>query len=296
MIQAVMTRTATAPVILPAVFLVVMWSSGFIGAELGTRQAPASTLLAWRYVVAAVILGGIWLLRRERVGPTALVRQIVLGVLCQFVCLWFTVDGVARGIPASTTALIASMQPLVVAALAALFLSERTSRFQVVGLAAGIAGVLLVVGGDLSATTAPCWAYLMPAAGMLGLTSGTLLQQHWRTRESLPTALAIQTATAAVFFMTLATVQGNLAPPATPAFWSAVAWVVLLTGFGGFGAYMYVARTQGATRVSTLLYLTPPTTMLWAAVMFGDQVTTLGLVGMAVCAIGVVTALARKRD
>ena len=36
--------------------LVVAWSSGFIGAELGTRDAPASTLLAWRYVVAASAL------------------------------------------------------------------------------------------------------------------------------------------------------------------------------------------------------------------------------------------------
>lgn len=91
-------------------------------------------------------------------------------------------------------------------------------------------------------------------------------------------------------------VQGDVAPPATPAFWGAVVWVVLLSGFGGYGAYMYVVKTQGATRVSTLLYLTPPTTMLRAAVMFGDQVTTLGLVGMAVCAIGVVTALARTRS
>ena len=33
-----------------------MWSSGFIGAELGTRFAPADTLLGWRYVVAAVLL------------------------------------------------------------------------------------------------------------------------------------------------------------------------------------------------------------------------------------------------
>ncbi len=56
---------------------------------------------------------------------------------------------------------------------------------------------------------------------------------------------------------------------------------MLLSSFGGYGAYLYVSRTQGATRASTLLYLTPPTTMLWAALMFGDRVPPAGLAGLA---------------
>lgn len=289
-------RPRIALLVLPSALLVVMWSSGFIGAELGTREARASTLLAWRYVVATAVLGVIWLGRRERVGMTSLGRQVVLGFLCQFVYLGFTVSGVGLGIPAGTTALIASMQPLVVVALAAALLHENARLTQLMGLVIGIAGVGLVVGGDLSGATASWWVYLLPVAGMVSLASGTLLQQHWRPRESLLTALAIQSATAAVLFLALAAPQGEVTPPATPAFWSAVAWVVVLSGFGGYGAYMYVTKTQGAARVSTLLYLTPPTTMLWAAVMFGDRVTTLGLVGVAVCAIGVVTALSRPQS
>ena len=284
-------KPATAPVVLPAALLVVMWSSGFIGAELGTREAPAATLLAWRYLVAAMILCAVWSVRRERVSRLALARQVVIGVLCQVAYLGFIVSGVGLGTPVGTTALIASLQPLVVAVLAVLFLHERTHRLQIFGLATGIVGVGLVVGGDLSGTTAPLWAYVLPVAGMLSLAFGTLLQQHWQPRETVVTAITIQSVTAAVFFFALAAAQGNVAPPATSAFWAAVAWVVILSSFGGYGAYTFVARTQGATRVSTLLYLTPPTTMLWAALMFGDKVTLLGLLGLAVCAVGVVAAL-----
>ncbi|WP_245807215.1 hypothetical protein [Krasilnikoviella flava] len=38
---------------------VLPWSSGFLGAKLGTGQAAVPTLLLWRYLVAAVLLGAI---------------------------------------------------------------------------------------------------------------------------------------------------------------------------------------------------------------------------------------------
>jgi drug/metabolite transporter (DMT)-like permease len=52
-----------------------------------------------------------------------------------------------------------------------------------------------------------------------------------------------------------------------------------------------VLRRSGAVRVSTLLYLTPPTTMLWAFVMFGEAPGPLAVPGIAVCAAGVALAL-----
>ena len=57
---------------LAATLLVVMWSSGFIGAELGTRFAPADTLLGWRYVAAALIVGTWAALRGDPARPADL--------------------------------------------------------------------------------------------------------------------------------------------------------------------------------------------------------------------------------
>ena len=275
----------------PSMALVVLWSSGFIGAELGTRQAPASTLLAWRYLVATGILVALCAWRHERVGRAGVRRQIVLGLLCQATYLGLTVSGVGLGVPSGTAALIAALQPLVVIALAALVLAERARLAQLLGLALGLAGVVLVVSGDLTAGGAPWWAYVMPFGGMLSLAAGTVLQQRWRPQESVLVSMAVQSAAAAVVFWLLALAEGTAGEPTPPAFWGAVAWVVLLSSFGGYGAYLYVSRTQGATRASTLLYLTPPTTMLWAALMFGDSVPPAGLAGLALSAIGVAIAL-----
>jgi drug/metabolite transporter (DMT)-like permease len=277
--------------LLPGGALVVLWSSGFVGAELGTRQAPTSTLLAWRYLVAALILLAACAARGERTSLAGIGRQMVLGILCQAGYLGLTVGGVALGVSAGTSSLIASMQPLLVAALAFWVLSERVQSRQLVGLCLGLLGVLMVVGSDLRAGGADWRVHLLPLGGTVMLSVGTVLQQRWQQRESVLLSLTIQTVTAAVVFWALAGVQGATAAPPTPGFWWAVAWVVVLSSFGGYGAYLYVARRDGATRASTWLYLTPPTTMVWAGLMFGDPVGVLGLAGLAVCAIGVASAL-----
>jgi drug/metabolite transporter (DMT)-like permease len=288
-----MTARTDRRALLAAGVLIVMWSSGFIGAELGTRQAPASTLLAWRYLVAALVLVAVCLWRREVLTRAIVRRQVVLGLLLQAGYLGLTVTGVGLGVSAGTSSLIAAIQPLVVVAIATVALSEPARIAQLVGLAVGLAGVVLVVSGDLGAGGTPWWTYAMPFAGMLSLAWGTVLQQRWRPPESLVLSLAVQSVTAGVVFWVVALVGGTAAAPTAPAFWGAVAWVVVLSSFGGYGSYIYVTRTQGASRASTLLYLTPPTTMLWAALMFGDTVHPLGLAGLAVCAVGVAVALRR---
>jgi drug/metabolite transporter (DMT)-like permease len=67
--------------------------------------------------------------------------------------------------------------------------------------------------------------------------------------------------------------------------------VVVLSSFGGYGTYLLVLRRSGAVRVSTLLYLTPPTTMLWTFGMFGEVPGPLAVPGVALCAVGVALAL-----
>lgn len=277
-----------------SVGLVVMWSSGFIGAELGTQVAPAATLLAWRFLALALALGAVCAALRIRPTRAALGRQSVLALLCQVIYLGLVFTGVRHGVPAGVAALIAALQPMLVATIAGPLLGERTDVAQRIGLVLGLAGVVLVVSGSLTTGDAPAWAFLLPVAGMLSLSSGTVLERRWRPTESVLQAIAIQAAVCAVSFFAVAFLTGEAKPPSDPQFWAAVTWLILLSSCGGYGLYIFVSRRQGATRVSTLLYLTPPTTMLWAFVMFGDQIRLLGLVGLAVSAVGVLLVLRRR--
>lgn len=278
-----------------ATVLVVCWSSGFVGAELATRGAPVTTALAWRTLLAAVLLAGWALARRERVRPRALLRQACLGLLVQVVYLGGVFAAAGAGVSAGTSALVAALQPVLVAALAGPLLGERTSGRQRVGLLIGASGVALVVAGDLGAGGASPAAFLLPVAALIGLSAGTLLERRWQSAESLVVALAVQSAVAAVVFGTVAGAMGELVPRGDAGFWGAIAWLVFLSTLGGYGSYFFVVRRSGATTASTLLYLTPPATAAWAWAMFGQAPGPTALPGVLVCAAGVALVLCGAR-
>ena len=280
--------------LLAAASLVVMWSSGFIGAALGTRFAPADTLLAWRYVAAAVIVATWAALRGVRPDRRSWPRLALVGFLCQCLYLGGVVTGVGLGVPPGTAALVAALQPLLVAVVAGPLLGERTSTWQRVGLVLGVVGVALVVAGDLGGGTGGVAGYALVVGGMLGLSAGTLLERRLHLPVSLLESLTVQTLTAAAFFVSVAALDHHLSPPTDPRFWWSVCWVVGLSTFGGYGSYLVVLRRSGATRVSTLLFLTPPTTALWAFLMFGTRPGLLALPGAAVCALAVSLVVRRR--
>jgi multisubunit Na+/H+ antiporter MnhC subunit len=76
---------------------VLMWSSGFVGARLGTAHAAADTLLAWCYLVVAVLVGVVLAVRRPRLSRGEVGRQAVVGLLCQALYLTGVVTGVGMG-------------------------------------------------------------------------------------------------------------------------------------------------------------------------------------------------------
>jgi drug/metabolite transporter (DMT)-like permease len=283
--------------LLASVALVVTWSSGFVGAELGTRAGAAPvTLLGWRFTLLAAVLVVITIARRTpRPSWRAWRRQAVLGSLCQAAYLTFVFEGVSHGVHGGTAALIAAVQPLLVATVAGSLLGERSTVRMWCGMLLGLAGVVVVVSGDLGSTHTALWTYLLPTAGMLCLASGTVLARRLRPPENLLQTIMMQSVVTAVLIMGAALVSGQAAPPADWDFWAAVAWLIVLASLGGYVMYVFVNKSEGATVVSTLLYLTPPTTMLWVFLMFGEPVTLTGLLGLLVSAAGVSLVLHARR-
>jgi drug/metabolite transporter (DMT)-like permease len=205
------------------------------------------------------------------------------------------VGAVEFGVTAGTTALIAALQPLMAAALAGPVLGEHVGRQQWAGLAVGLFGVALVVGDVLVGVKAPLWAYAMPFVGMAGLVAATLVERNENLRRSgleapMDVVLGIQCAASALLFAALAPFWGGLEPEGGLRFWGAVAWFVVFSTFGGYGFYWLNLKLSSVARVSSLIYLTPPTTMVWAYLMFGERVGPLAVVGLVICFGGVLLA------
>lgn len=280
-------RTALAGLTLEA-GLVVAWSSGFIGGVLATETRSVFLVLFWRFVALVALLLPIAGRILVEAGPQRIARQALVGALAMFGFLAGAIGAINLGVPAATTALVAALQPLATAAVAGAVLRETVSPRQWTGLLVGLAGVAVATSGPEAGASPE--GYALSLASMASLVAGTLLAKA--DPEPLPVvpALAVQSATAAVLFMPLAALDGGLAPEATRPFAFAVLWFVALSTLGGYGLYwMCLARTS-ATRVASLIYLTPPVTAVWALLMFGDPITVGQVAGFGLALIGVALA------
>ncbi|MFZ3573521.1 DMT family transporter [Streptomyces sp. BH097] len=272
--------------VLLSIGFVLTWSSGFIGAKLGAGDASAVTTLMWRFLPLALVLGAVALAAgRDRwrgLGARTVGRQAVIGALSQSGYLLTVYYAIQLGVSSGTTALIDGTQPLVAGALAGPLLRQYVTARQWLGLCLGLAGVVVVTTADAGAVTGvPWWAYGVPFLGMLSLVAATFVESRSRTRVEPMVALTVHCATSAVVFTGLAVALGEAAPPAEPSFWLAVAWLVGLSTFGGYGLYWLVLRRRGLTQVNTLMFLMAPVTAVWGALMFGEPFgarTAVGLV------------------
>lgn len=271
------------PDTLIATGFVLAWSSGFVGAELGTRTASAGTLLAWRFLLVGVLVGGWWLAtRRRRLTLRAVGLHAVIGALSQGVFLFAVVWSIDLGVSPGTSALVASLQPLVASLAGRGVLGESASAAQWFGLLGGLAGVALVVSGDL-AGHAPWPAYLLPFVAMLALVVATLLERASTVDIPAADAFFVQCMSSLVLFGVLALALGGAAPPQHGSFWLAVVWTAVLSHIGGYGFYWLTVRRSSVARASSLLYLTPPATAVLALVLFGQPIDGRAVAGMAVC-------------
>ncbi|GAB3991164.1 DMT family transporter [Nocardioides marmoraquaticus] len=262
---------------------VVLWASGFVGVKLATQVAPAETMLLWRSVVLTALLSP-WLLRVvRRLRGAELGREVVVGVLSQAVYLAAVYAAIDLGVSSGTTSLMDGLQPLAVAALAGPLLGAAVSARQWAGLALGLVGVVVVSAADLLAptTTAPWWAYGVPLVGMAGLVAATFVDRRRPRRATTSEALAIHCAVTTVLTLGVTLATGAVVPPWTGDFWFAIAWMTLLATFGGYGLYWLLLERRGVTEVNTLLFLVPPTTVLWGALWFGEPVGPLTVLGLA---------------
>lgn len=265
---------------------VVFWSSGFVGARLASGTDPVA-VLGWRYLATALVLLLVTLARRRRPRVIELRRQAVQGLLAHVLFLGSVFGATALGVSPGTVALVCATQPLLVILGGWLFWREPPGGRVVAGLAVGLAAVGVTVGLDAGAG----WAVLLPVLGVLALSTAALLERRWPAESDLLTALTIQTVTAAAAFGGYAALSGHLLARPSGSLVGAIVWLVLLSGIGGYAAFLGCLRRFGPARTSSLLFLTPPVTTLWAWLLFAQPPTVHELAGLLLGAGAVVLAI-----
>lgn len=282
--------------VIAAAAFVITWSSGFLIAAIATVEAAPLTLLVWRFVPLAVVLLVVIVLTGALPGVTKsdLRRQGVIGLFAQFGYCTATYAALAAGITTGTVALIDAVQPLLIAMLVGPVLGLRVRGAQWVGLLLGAAGVVLVVRSQFGQSDVHPLVYLLLAVAMACLIAGTIIQRRSDMRTGVLATLTIHATVTAAALVVLAAATGTLLPPASPSFWIATALAAVFPTLAAYGLYWWLLRRVGITALNALLFLIAPFTALAGAVLLGERLTVLTLLGFVLCGVGVGTVLASE--
>lgn len=288
-----------------AIGFVILWNSGFIGAEYGLPYTGPFTLLFWRYLALTLVIF-IYLLARKRfrwVGWRVAAPNMLIGVLSHGVWLTCVLLALDYEVPAGIVALVVALQPLATGAFSGLVTGERTHFYQWLGLVLGFLGVGVTVAFrmDFGSYTS-VFGYLVPLGSVIGITAASLIQRRMEinTRTSkLPVDLSL-------FYQSIATTLA-LALPAIfvekfsvqwePEFIYTMMWLIIAVSLGAYALMWLLIERLDATRVASLFYLGPPVTMLMAWAAFGDTVQMMDIVGLTIVFLGVLlTQFKQKKN
>lgn len=284
----------------PGLF-VLLWSTGFIGVKYGMPYSPPFYFVAIRMAIAAALLFvAIAFLRKSQPITRSIIwPSTLIGLTLHGAYLGGCFFAVSRGLPAGVTALIASLQPVLVSLFAARYLGEPLRARAVSGLVLGLVGLFVVVLPRISTTGANSISLISIAAcviGLLGGTSGTILQKKFGGAIPTLAGTSIQYAATAFVFFTLALIFEQPKIQWTAKFVGALAWLVLALSFGAILLLFFLLSYGSAASVSSLYYLVPAATAIEAYFFFDEHISPISMIGTVITVIGVWLVVGKQKE
>jgi drug/metabolite transporter (DMT)-like permease len=178
--------------------------------------------------------------------------------------------------------------------LAGFMLNEQITRRNWVGLVLGFIGLALIVWDRVVSPTHTLWGLAVLTVGLIGITLGTLYQKRFCGTFDIRTGVALQTVLSGIIMLVLASTIETMRVNWTIDFVLAVLWSAIGLSVIASCLYYWLIQRGAAARVTSLIYLSPPTTALMGWLMFGEIMSWRGVVGMAIAMAGVAMAVRNK--
>ena len=253
--------------------------------------ADPLSVLFLRFSIAAAIMAVIMVLAGMPLprGQT-LLGLFLLGATCyvgQAVC-YFTALTLAD---ASLVALLLYLYPVTVTAFAAVFLGEKLTWLKGAALGLAMMGAVLVVG--LGGEGKPLGIVLGIAAPLIYSATIVIGARLLQSAPAIPASTVIMIA-ADLSFGGIVAVRGARWP-ATPGGWLACLGLAVIAGVVAIGAFLMGLARVGPTYAALLSTLEPVVAVSLAALLLGERLTPLNLLGGAMI-LGAVILLTRSEE
>ncbi len=268
-----------------------IWGSTFLFIRIGNDTLPPVWGATLRLALASVVLGAIALATRQP-WPTPAQRNAALwfGVVDFGISLPLLYWG-EKAVPSAVAAILYATMPLLTAAMAHAFGLERIRPLKVLAGAVGLAGVWILVAGELGGHLPPLPLLSVFLGAVTAALAGVLLK---RAPGGSPVVTnAIAHAVAVPFCLAISLVlRERIALPA-----SAIAWmpILYLTIFGSVVAFVAVAwliQRWSIVRISFVSVITPVIATALGALVRHERLSPAAFAGAIVVLLAVGLAIA----
>lgn len=272
----------------------LMWSSAFTSARMIVAEAAPVWALAVRFLISGLIGVAIATAAGQSARLSAAQwRAVVVFGLCQN-ALYLGFNFVAmRSVEANLAAVVASTLPLIVA-LVGLARGERLGAAGWAGLAAGFAGVTLILGTRLSGGAVDPVGLALCIGGVGALTVATLAVRGATGGGNLMMVVGLQMLVGAAVLFPVAVAFETPWASFSPRLLAAFVYTTLVPGLLATWVWFRLVGRIGAVRAATFHFLNPVFGVAVAGALLGEVLGPADLAGVAVVAAGIL-AVQRAR-
>lgn len=270
--------------------LASMWGLSFLFVEIALRVLPPVWIVTARVCIGALVLSVIVAIRRVGL-PRDLVmwrRFVLLGILNNAVP-WTALAWAQQTLPSGLTALMMAMVPMSSLLVSVFVGIERMTLPRLTGLLLSLAGVALMVGGDIGDIDRVTAMLVVLAATALYAVGAVYAKQRI-SGQVQPLALATgQVIASSVIMLPVSLIfepQPQLGDLDLIAIASLTALGALGTGIAFLVFYTLIARV-GPTNATMVTYLVPVVAVIAGAVLLDERLGSLTLAGGIVVVIGI---------
>jgi len=272
-----------------ALFYIFLWASAYVPSKIGVLDSSPLWFLVVRFAAA----GGVtFALARHYGAPMPPCARdwaavLALGVLSNALYLGLTYEAL-RHLASGVGAIVASLNPLVLAIVAPAALGERLTPLKIAGLLLGFGGVVGVMVARTGSGSANPSDVLLAFTGVIASVASTIVFKKYCAGLDLRLTTSLQLLSASVVLLPFAV----LFEGAPHVVWSArlvaaFVYLVFVISVGASLLWFWLLSHGEASRVSAFYFLTPIFGLLIAYLLLGEPVGRRDIGGLAAIAFGI---------
>ena len=283
--------------ILMGVSFSFIWSSAFTSAKILVTAASPLMVLSLRFFISGLL--GIALARmlgqKIQLNKGEWTVVVIIGISQNAIYLAFNFIAM-QWIEASLAAIIASLLPLVVAAVCWIFLGEKTGFKGMLGLIVGFGGVLVIMLDKLSSSNAYLGMTLCLIA-VAALAGATLyVGRMMSLNKNVVMIVGLQMLVGSLTLFPFSLIFETWSIEWSTSFVLAFLYTTLVPGLLGTLIWFFLVRRIGPVKAATFHFLNPFFGVLVAALILSEPLSMSDGIGVTIIMAGILLVqLSRKK-